>query len=111
MVYGAFGRISYRPDGQHVTVYLDAKLPQKDHAQRAHRYSRGSFARTGTLDHVANIIMSIFDTASTIGMSGPRQRHGLHFFLDRRDAHLDLPVLPVAILDFQGDGRTKRQSV
>src|SRR5690348_14804585 len=111
MIYSAVGRISYRPNRQHMAVYLNAKLPQKDHTQSADRDARSSFASAGTLDDVANVIMSIFDAASKISVSGSSQRHRFDFLFDRGDAHLDLPVLPVAIFDFQRDGRTERQTV
>ena len=94
-----------------MTVYLDAELPQQRLAHRADSDPRSSFTRAGALNHIADILMTIFYDSRKVRVPRSRQCHCFDSLVHRRNTHLDLPVLPISILDFKRDRRAERQAM
>src|SRR5579884_1481712 len=83
-------------------------------ANAADGYPRGGLARAGTFDHLAHVVVAVFERAGKIGMT---RAHACHR-LDRRrlgwkwvGGHALAPVDPVAILDPQRNGRAQGVAV
>src|SRR5581483_3786924 len=74
-------------------------------------HAGGGFARAGALDHLAHVVLPIFERAGKVGVSGPHTCDWLRRLGWRLLAHAILPVGPVAILDAQRDRRAERVAV
>jgi hypothetical protein len=76
-------------------------------ADRPYRHSRRRFPRTGTLDDVAYISLTVLERTSQVGMAGPETRHWLGRREWRLRIHLVPPIRPVAIFNAQRDRRAE----
>ena len=81
--------------------------------ERAGHDAGGGRACRGTLEHVADVVGVVLDGAGEVDVAGPRQRDRLRAALgrDRLDRHPLGPVLPVAVVDGEAEGRAERAAV
>ena len=91
---------------------FDVERPQHQLGQSSGGNARRGLAGRGALQHVAAVGKVVLEGAGQIGMAGTRRGDGL---VQRGVAGLDrqfrLPVLPVAVDELDGDGRTDRLAV
>jgi hypothetical protein len=85
---------------------LDAQVRSKAWpALRGH--ARRGLAGRGAFQHVARVREVVFERACQVGVAGTRRSNGLMLGrIARFNGQLLFPVLPVAIDDLDGDGRT-----
>src|SRR4030095_12822531 len=83
----------------------------------ADSHPRSGFPCAGSLQDVSNVVVTVLDDTCQIGMAWPGPRHDRTFRAARirrlfgLDMHGPLPVLPVFVGDYEGDGRPRRQAM
>ena len=96
-------------DGDYVAEHGDAEFRQIRFRQRAHSDSRGRLTRAGPFQNIPCVLKIVLNGACEIGMAGAGTRDRLAAalgVLDIFDGQRFGPVLPVFVLDQDGDGRT-----
>src|SRR5262245_48372710 len=77
----------------------------------------GGFTRTGPLEHVSNVLVSVLDDARKVCMTGPRTRDDRPIdtaSVRRRgqvDGHRPLPVFPILVGNEECDWSSHRHAV
>src|ERR1041385_141573 len=88
---------------------FDAERRQQLFAERADRGARHGVARACAFENVAYVGMVVFENAVQVRVARARLGHGDRFVaVLRRGRHLLGPVLPVAVLDSERNGRAER---
>ena len=91
--------------------------PEQLSGQASGRDASGGFARAGTLEHIADVVVAVLERAGEIRVSGPWTRHlrpsgaGCAFRHLGLDVHRLLPVDPVAVANDKRDRRAGREAV
>ena len=96
-------------DGDHVAKHLNSQFAQKEFGQRAHRHPGSRLPGRGPLQYVPRFRKVILQRAGKVCMT--RTRGGDAFMLARITRlyrQVLLPVLPIAVLQQDRDGRTNR---
>ena len=87
-----------------MTMNGHAKTTQQLATQAADGDTGSRLARTGTLDDIAYIVMTIFHGTCKIGMAWTNARYRFNGRIDRGSAHALLPIDPIEIINLHGNG-------
>src|SRR5581483_5399664 len=100
-----------RTDGDDPRSNLDAKRAQQSLGDGPRGNARGRLARRGALEHVAQVVPAVLHPPREIRVPGTRRVHAPPGHLGRIErpwVHRPAPVLVIAVLDADGDGRAER---
>ncbi len=99
-------------DLRHVAQDRDPELGEQTPGDAGDRDPRRGLARARALENIADVVMAVLHGAGEIGVAGSRAGHRLGGRAGGRGAHGHgaLPVIPVAVLDREGDRATKGQA-
>ncbi len=89
------------PNGQRMTVNLNAELLQKPARHSACRHSGRSLPGTGALQNGADVIKAVLRHTGQVGMPRAGACYPLGVAFHRRRGHRRLPVLPIPVPDHQ----------
>src|SRR6266699_3947942 len=85
----------------------DAELAQQLTAKSAHSDTGGGLTRTGALNDIADVTVTILDGPRKVSMTWTYPRNRVHRRINGRGTHAFFPVDPVEIFDLHSHGRTK----
>src|SRR5205814_8918809 len=102
-IEGGGGR--YVADPDRLAEHVDPDGAQEGPRDAAGRDARRGLARARTLDHVADVLVTVLERSGKVRVSRPQPRHRVRRLGDRRHAHDALPVHGVAVRDPHGDRR------